>query len=34
MIKQLLEDNMENAVKLSVDLTSDLSTGKSWYDLK
>lgn len=34
MIKELLEDNMENAVKLSVDLTSELSTGKSWYDLK
>jgi len=34
MIKKLLEDNMEHAVKLSVTLTSDLSTGKNWYDLK
>lgn len=33
-IKKLLEDNMEHAVKLSVTLTSDLSTGKNWYDLK
>ncbi|MDD4563919.1 MAG: DNA polymerase I [Eubacteriales bacterium] len=34
MIKDILEEDMENAVKLSVDLTSDLSTGKNWYDLK
>ena len=33
-VKKLLEDNMENAVKLSVVLTSDVSTGKNWYDLK
>ena len=33
-VKKLLEENMENAVKLSVALTSELSTGKNWYDLK
>jgi DNA polymerase-1 len=33
-IKKLLEENMENAVKLSVTLTSEVSTGKNWYDLK
>jgi len=33
-VKKLLEENMENAVHLSVALTSDLSTGKNWYDLK
>ncbi|MDD3169552.1 MAG: DNA polymerase I, partial [Eubacteriales bacterium] len=33
-IKKLLVENMENAVKLSVTLTSELSTGKNWYDLK
>lgn len=33
-VKKLLEENMENAVKLSVSLTSELSTGKNWYDLK
>jgi DNA polymerase I len=33
-IKKLLEENMEHAVKLSVALTCELSTGKNWYDLK
>jgi DNA polymerase-1 len=33
-VKKLLEDNMENAVKLSVTLTSDVSTGSNWYELK
>ncbi len=33
-IKNLLEENMEHAVKLSVTLSSELSTGKNWYDLK
>ncbi len=33
-VKKLLEENMENAVKLSVFLAVDLNTGESWYDLK
>ncbi len=33
-VKKLLKDNMENAIKLSVTLTSELSTGKNWYELK
>ncbi len=33
-IEKLLENNMEHAVKLSVTLTSDLTTGKNWYELK
>lgn len=33
-VKKLLEENMENAIKLSVALTSELSTGNNWYDLK
>ncbi|MDF2653682.1 MAG: polA [Bacillota bacterium] len=33
-IKKLLEENMEHAVKLSVTLSSEVSTGKNWYDLK
>jgi len=33
-VKKLLEENMENAVKMSVTLTSELSTGNNWYDLK
>ncbi|MEL7656983.1 MAG: DNA polymerase I, partial [Bacillota bacterium] len=34
MVKKLLEENMENAVKLSVTMSSEVSTGKNWYDLK
>lgn len=33
-VKELLRYEMENAVKLDVPLTVDLSTGKSWYDAK
>lgn len=33
-VKKLLEENMENAVKLSVTLSSEVTTGKNWYDLK
>ncbi len=33
-VKKLLEENMENAVKLSVALTSEVTTGINWYDLK
>ncbi|MDD4122638.1 MAG: hypothetical protein PHE94_07145 [Eubacteriales bacterium] len=34
IVKDLIVANMENAVKLSVKLTSDVSTGKNWYELK
>ncbi|QOX62646.1 DNA polymerase I [Anoxybacterium hadale] len=33
-IKKLLEENMEHAVALSVTLSSEVSTGENWYDLK
>ena len=33
-IKKLLEENMENAIKLSVTMSSEVSTGRNWYDLK
>ncbi|NLD10389.1 MAG: DNA polymerase I, partial [Clostridiales bacterium] len=33
-VKELLVRNMENAMKLKVNLTCDLNTGKTWYDLK
>ena len=33
-IQKLLQENMEGAVKLSVHLISEVSTGKNWYDLK
>lgn len=33
-VKKLLEENMENAVKLSVTLFAEVSTGKNWYELK
>jgi len=33
-VKKLLEQNMENAVKLSVVLSSEVSTGRNWYELK
>lgn len=33
-VKKLLEENMENAVKLSVTMNADVSEGKNWYDLK
>lgn len=34
MIKNLLEECMENAVKLSVPLVVDMNTGNNWYELK
>lgn len=33
-VKELLIRNMENAMKLTVNLVSELNFGKSWYDLK
>jgi DNA polymerase-1 len=33
-IKKLLKDNMEQAVKLSVAVTCEVSAGNNWYDLK
>ncbi len=33
-VKKLLKENMENALRLSVALTSELSAGNNWYDLK
>ncbi|MCL2574396.1 MAG: DNA polymerase I [Defluviitaleaceae bacterium] len=33
-VKDILMDEMENAVSLSVPLSIDISTGKSWYDAK
>jgi DNA polymerase I len=33
-VKKLLEENMEHAVKLSGSLTSEVVTGKNWYELK
>lgn len=34
VIKKLLKDNMEHAVKLQVNLTADVNVGENWYDLK
>jgi len=33
-VRELLTRNMEQAVTLSVPLTCDVNTGKTWYDLK
>jgi DNA polymerase-1 len=33
-VKQLLKENMENAIDLKVPLKVDMSTGASWYDAK
>ena len=30
----LLQEEMENAVKLAVPLTADAETGRTWYDAK
>ncbi len=34
IIKNILKEEMENAVKLKVKLTVDINEGKSWYELK
>ena len=31
-VAALLKEEMENAVKLSIPLTADVNTGKTWYD--
>ena len=33
-VRQLLQEEMENAVSLSVPLTADAAIGKTWYDAK
>ena len=33
-VSKLLTDNMESAMKLKVELLSDLNRGKTWFDLK
>lgn len=33
-VKELLLRNMESAAELSVELSCDMNTGRSWYDLK
>ena len=33
-VRRILKEEMENAVSLSVPLTVDMSSGKSWYDAK
>lgn len=33
-VKLILEDCMQNVVKLRVPLTADVHTGLSWYDTK
>ena len=33
-VKQILKDEMENAVNLSVPMSIDINIGKSWYDAK
>lgn len=33
-VKRILKEEMENALELSVPLTIDMSTGKSWYEAK
>ena len=34
LVRQLLQEEMENAVSLSVPLTADAAIGKTWYDAK
>lgn len=34
IIRQILKDEMENAVKLAVDLSIDIHQGDNWYDAK
>lgn len=33
-VSVLLKEEMENAVKLSVTLTADVHSGRTWYDAK
>lgn len=33
-VKEILRENMENAIKLSVELSVDLNEGKNWMELK
>ena len=33
-VSKILKEEMENAVKLRVPLTVEVSIGKSWYDAK
>lgn len=33
-VAKLLQEEMENAVKLSVPLTADAAVGRTWYDAK
>ena len=33
-VAMLLQEEMENAVSLSVPLTADAAVGKTWYDAK
>ena len=33
-MKQLVQDKMENVVKLQVPLKVDIETGKDWYEAK
>lgn len=34
IVEKLLKEEMENVVKLKVDLIADVNTGKSWFDTK
>ena len=34
LMKELVRDQMENAVSLSVPLKVEMGTGQNWYDLK
>ena len=34
IIKEILKDEMENAIKFSVKLLIDINEGESWYDTK
>ena len=34
LVKQILKEEMENAMELDVPLTVDMSTGHSWYEAK
>ena len=34
IVKQILKDKMENAVKLSIPLTVDIESGKNWFEAK